>query len=134
MTDPVPDPAPPQAKNHFNANCSFWNYSERSMLGYWSTQGCRLVESNKTHTTCACSHLTNFAVLMAHREIVSCGALLLRALRGIPGAHGVGRAGQASLRGGGHCPILVLGCIRSQGPVEKHAAVALSSLHEPSRA
>ncbi|KAB1259968.1 Adhesion G protein-coupled receptor L1 [Camelus dromedarius] len=58
-----------QAKNHFNANCSFWNYSERSMLGYWSTQGCRLVESNKTHTTCACSHLTNFAVLMAHREI-----------------------------------------------------------------
>lgn len=40
----------------------FWNYSERSMLGYWSTQGCRLVESNKTHTTCACSHLTNFAV------------------------------------------------------------------------
>lgn len=41
------------------------------MLGYWSTQGCRLVESNKTHTTCACSHLTNFAVLMAHREIVS---------------------------------------------------------------
>uniref|UniRef100_A0A2K6MY39 Adhesion G protein-coupled receptor L1 n=1 Tax=Rhinopithecus bieti TaxID=61621 RepID=A0A2K6MY39_RHIBE len=56
-------------KNHFNANCSFWNYSERSMLGYWSTQGCRLVESNKTHTTCACSHLTNFAVLMAHREI-----------------------------------------------------------------
>ncbi|XP_028642164.1 adhesion G protein-coupled receptor L1 isoform X3 [Grammomys surdaster] len=58
-----------EAKNHFNANCSFWNYSERSMLGYWSTQGCRLVESNKTHTTCACSHLTNFAVLMAHREI-----------------------------------------------------------------
>lgn len=41
------------------------------MLGYWSTQGCRLVESNKTHTTCACSHLTNFAVLMAHHEIVS---------------------------------------------------------------
>lgn len=45
------------------------------MLGYWSTQGCRLVESNKTHTTCACSHLTNFAVLMAHREIVSWPAL-----------------------------------------------------------
>uniref|UniRef100_A0A8C4TIH1 Adhesion G protein-coupled receptor L1 n=1 Tax=Erpetoichthys calabaricus TaxID=27687 RepID=A0A8C4TIH1_ERPCA len=41
--------------------CSFWNYSERSMMGQWSTQGCRMVESNKTHTTCACSHLTNFA-------------------------------------------------------------------------
>ncbi|KAM8930846.1 adhesion G protein-coupled receptor L2 isoform 2-T2 [Pelodytes ibericus] len=55
--------------NYFNANCSFWNYSERTMMGYWSTQGCRLVETNKTHTTCACSHLTNFAILMAHREI-----------------------------------------------------------------
>ncbi|XP_063795062.1 adhesion G protein-coupled receptor L2 isoform X11 [Pseudophryne corroboree] len=58
------------ADNYFNANCSFWNYSERTMMGYWSTQGCRLVETNKTHTTCACSHLTNFAILMAHREIV----------------------------------------------------------------
>ncbi|XP_072275653.1 adhesion G protein-coupled receptor L2 isoform X19 [Pyxicephalus adspersus] len=56
--------------NYFNANCSFWNYSERTMMGYWSTQGCRLVETNKTHTTCACTHLTNFAILMAHREIV----------------------------------------------------------------
>ncbi|XP_046778655.1 adhesion G protein-coupled receptor L2 isoform X18 [Gallus gallus] len=56
--------------NYFNANCSFWNYSERTMMGYWSTQGCKLVDTNKTHTTCACSHLTNFAILMAHREIV----------------------------------------------------------------
>ncbi|CAI9534620.1 unnamed protein product [Staurois parvus] len=59
-----------QSKNHFNANCTFWNYSERSMLGYWSTQGCRLVHTNKTHTTCACNHLTNFAVLMAQRDMV----------------------------------------------------------------
>ncbi|XP_014450890.1 adhesion G protein-coupled receptor L1 isoform X4 [Alligator mississippiensis] len=58
-----------EAKNHFNANCSFWNYSERSMMGAWSTQGCRLLGTNRTHTTCACSHLTNFAVLMAHRQI-----------------------------------------------------------------
>ncbi|XP_017680412.1 adhesion G protein-coupled receptor L2 isoform X11 [Pipra filicauda] len=56
--------------NYFNANCSFWNYSERTMMGYWSTQGCKLVDTNKTHTTCACSHLTNFAILMARREIV----------------------------------------------------------------
>ncbi|XP_030906721.1 adhesion G protein-coupled receptor L2 isoform X6 [Melopsittacus undulatus] len=56
--------------NYFNANCSFWNYSERTMMGYWSTQGCKLVDTNRTHTTCACSHLTNFAILMAHREIV----------------------------------------------------------------
>ncbi|XP_075792457.1 adhesion G protein-coupled receptor L2 isoform X6 [Pelodiscus sinensis] len=55
--------------NYFNANCSFWNYSERTMMGYWSTQGCKLIDTNKTHTSCACSHLTNFAILMAHREI-----------------------------------------------------------------
>uniref|UniRef100_A0A3Q1I916 Adhesion G protein-coupled receptor L2a n=1 Tax=Anabas testudineus TaxID=64144 RepID=A0A3Q1I916_ANATE len=54
---------------YFNSNCSFWNYSERSMMGYWSTQGCKLLDSNKTHTTCSCSHLTNFAILMAHREV-----------------------------------------------------------------
>uniref|UniRef100_A0A8C9VVZ0 Adhesion G protein-coupled receptor L2 n=1 Tax=Scleropages formosus TaxID=113540 RepID=A0A8C9VVZ0_SCLFO len=56
--------------HYFNSNCSFWNYSERSMMGYWSTQGCKLLDANKTHTTCSCSHLTNFAILMAHREIV----------------------------------------------------------------
>ncbi|GLD50028.1 adhesion G protein-coupled receptor L2, partial [Lates japonicus] len=60
-------------ENYFNSNCSFWNYSERSMMGYWSTQGCKLLDSNKTHTTCSCSHLTNFAILMAHREISDTG-------------------------------------------------------------
>ncbi|XP_006003473.1 adhesion G protein-coupled receptor L2 isoform X2 [Latimeria chalumnae] len=71
LTDPVHftlkhiDP-----NNYFNANCSFWNYSERIMMGYWSTQGCKLIDTNKTHTTCACSHLTNFAILMAHREVM----------------------------------------------------------------
>ncbi|XP_069739231.1 LOW QUALITY PROTEIN: adhesion G protein-coupled receptor L1-like, partial [Phaenicophaeus curvirostris] len=69
LRDPVVFTLPHlQAKNHFNANCSFWNYSERSMTGHWSTQGCRLLDTNATHTSCACSHLTNFAVLMAHRE------------------------------------------------------------------
>uniref|UniRef100_A0A8C2QZH1 Adhesion G protein-coupled receptor L2 n=1 Tax=Capra hircus TaxID=9925 RepID=A0A8C2QZH1_CAPHI len=62
-----------QPDNYFNANCSFWNYSERTMMGYWSTQGCKLVDTNKTRTTCACSHLTNFAILMAHREIYKDG-------------------------------------------------------------
>ncbi|XP_052404625.1 adhesion G protein-coupled receptor L2 isoform X2 [Carassius gibelio] len=55
-------------ENYFNPNCSFWNYSETSMMGYWSTQGCKLLATNKTHTTCSCSHLTNFAILMAHRD------------------------------------------------------------------
>uniref|UniRef100_A0A3Q3L1S5 Adhesion G protein-coupled receptor L3 n=1 Tax=Mastacembelus armatus TaxID=205130 RepID=A0A3Q3L1S5_9TELE len=51
---------------NFNPNCSFWNYNKRTMTGYWSTQDCRLLGTNKTHTTCSCTHLTNFAVLMAH--------------------------------------------------------------------
>uniref|UniRef100_A0A3P8Z5S2 Adhesion G protein-coupled receptor L1a n=1 Tax=Esox lucius TaxID=8010 RepID=A0A3P8Z5S2_ESOLU len=57
-----------QLENHYSPNCSFWNYSERSMTGQWSSQGCRLLDTNSTHTTCSCSHLTNFAVLMAHHE------------------------------------------------------------------
>ncbi|XP_075877628.1 adhesion G protein-coupled receptor L2b.1 isoform X3 [Nelusetta ayraudi] len=54
-------------EHYYNPNCSFWNYSERSMMGYWSTQGCKLLDTNKSHTTCSCSHLTNFAILMAHK-------------------------------------------------------------------
>ncbi|RXM96971.1 Adhesion G protein-coupled receptor L1 [Acipenser ruthenus] len=76
LTDPVVFTLPHlKLDNHFSPNCSFWNYSERSMMGYWSTQGCRLVKTNKTHTTCACSHLTNFAVLMAHHDAVYPGRM-----------------------------------------------------------
>ncbi|XP_060092815.1 adhesion G protein-coupled receptor L3 isoform X21 [Heteronotia binoei] len=58
-----------KSEENFNPNCSFWSYSKRTMTGYWSTQGCRLMTTNKTHTTCSCNHLTNFAVLMAHVEV-----------------------------------------------------------------
>uniref|UniRef100_A0A672R9Y4 Adhesion G protein-coupled receptor L2 n=1 Tax=Sinocyclocheilus grahami TaxID=75366 RepID=A0A672R9Y4_SINGR len=64
-------------QHYYNSNCSFWNYSERTMMGYWSTQGCKLIHANKSHTTCSCSHLTNFAVLMAHRELLKVQELLL---------------------------------------------------------
>uniref|UniRef100_A0A8C1SIM3 Adhesion G protein-coupled receptor L2 n=1 Tax=Cyprinus carpio TaxID=7962 RepID=A0A8C1SIM3_CYPCA len=62
-------------ENYFNPNCSFWNYSETSMTGYWSTQGCKLLATNKTHTTCSCSHLTNFAILMVHRDAHGVGSV-----------------------------------------------------------
>ncbi|XP_034744063.1 adhesion G protein-coupled receptor L2-like isoform X6 [Etheostoma cragini] len=62
-------------EHYYNPNCSFWNYSERSMMGYWSTQGCKLLETNKSHTTCSCSHLTNFAILMAHQGNVGEGSV-----------------------------------------------------------
>lgn len=60
---------PQQSEENFNPNCSFWSYSKRSMTGFWSTQDCRLLATNRTHTTCSCTHLTNFAVLMAHVDV-----------------------------------------------------------------
>ncbi|KXJ15613.1 Cadherin EGF LAG seven-pass G-type receptor 2 [Exaiptasia diaphana] len=44
--------------------CVFWNYSvPNTRGGGWSTNGCRRVAVNWTHTTCACTHMTSFAVL-----------------------------------------------------------------------
>ncbi|KAM8880021.1 adhesion G protein-coupled receptor L3 isoform 10-T13 [Spinachia spinachia] len=57
------------SEENFNPNCSFWSYSKRTMTGFWSTQDCRLLATNRTHTTCSCTHLTSFAVLMAHMEV-----------------------------------------------------------------
>ncbi|KAA0722896.1 Adhesion G protein-coupled receptor L3 [Triplophysa tibetana] len=58
-----------QSEENFNPNCSFWSYSKRNMTGFWSTQDCRLLGTNRTHTTCSCTHLTNFAMLMAHVDV-----------------------------------------------------------------
>uniref|UniRef100_A0A1A8JSA3 Adhesion G protein-coupled receptor L3 n=1 Tax=Nothobranchius kuhntae TaxID=321403 RepID=A0A1A8JSA3_NOTKU len=60
-----------QSEENFNPNCSFWSYSKKTMTGYWSTQDCRLLSTNRTHTTCSCTHLTNFAVLMAHVDVTN---------------------------------------------------------------
>ncbi|XP_068177581.1 adhesion G protein-coupled receptor L3 isoform X1 [Antennarius striatus] len=57
------------SEDNFNPNCSFWSYSKRTMTGFWSTQDCRLLTTNRTHTSCSCTHLTSFAVLMAHMEV-----------------------------------------------------------------
>lgn len=35
-----------------------------SLVGEWSDEGCRVVDTNDEYTTCECDHLTNFAVLM----------------------------------------------------------------------
>ncbi|XP_062993100.1 adhesion G protein-coupled receptor L4 [Elgaria multicarinata webbii] len=45
--------------------CAFWNYSEDTMEGSWSTEGCERSHFNSTHTSCRCNHLTHFAVLMS---------------------------------------------------------------------
>lgn len=58
----------PQLDNHFGPNCSFWNASGVSGSGRWSTQGCRLLHTNNTHTTCACNHLSSYAILMTYQQ------------------------------------------------------------------
>ncbi|XP_075903940.1 adhesion G protein-coupled receptor L1 isoform X2 [Nelusetta ayraudi] len=57
-----------QLDNHFGPNCSFWNASGVSGSGKWSTQGCRLLHTNNTHTTCACNHLSSYAILMTYQQ------------------------------------------------------------------
>ncbi|XP_023602986.1 adhesion G protein-coupled receptor E2-like [Myotis lucifugus] len=37
--------------------------------GHWSTKGCWMVGTRDTSTTCQCSHLSSFAVLMAHYDV-----------------------------------------------------------------
>uniref|UniRef100_A0A3Q1I572 Adhesion G protein-coupled receptor L1a n=1 Tax=Anabas testudineus TaxID=64144 RepID=A0A3Q1I572_ANATE len=64
-----------QLKNHFGPNCSFWNASGVSGSGRWSTQGCRLLHTNNTHTTCACNHLSSYAVLMTSQKHVPGGGV-----------------------------------------------------------
>ncbi|KAL0810102.1 hypothetical protein ABMA28_010908 [Loxostege sticticalis] len=49
-----------KTENVSNPACVFWDYT----LHGWSSEGCSVEWSNTTHTGCACSHLTNFAILM----------------------------------------------------------------------
>ncbi|XP_045158633.2 adhesion G protein-coupled receptor L1-like isoform X1 [Mercenaria mercenaria] len=44
--------------------CAYWKYNESTLVGKWSEDGCRVVDTNDDFTTCQCDHLTNFAVLM----------------------------------------------------------------------
>ncbi|KAH3726982.1 hypothetical protein DPMN_052889 [Dreissena polymorpha] len=48
-------------------SCSFWEKGNSSGEGFWSSEGCKLVEYNHQTglVTCSCNHLTNFAVLMS---------------------------------------------------------------------
>lgn len=48
--------------NHIFLYCAFLDFS--SGEGVWSTHGCVLIEGNLGYSTCRCSHLTNFAILM----------------------------------------------------------------------
>ncbi|GIY95463.1 adhesion G protein-coupled receptor L3 [Caerostris extrusa] len=49
-----------EEENMTNPICVFWDFDIRE----WSNVGCWVQSSNTTHTSCACNHLTNFAVMM----------------------------------------------------------------------
>lgn len=46
------------------AICVYLDYDRSSFESQWSSNGCFLKESNKTHSVCECDHLTHFAILM----------------------------------------------------------------------
>ncbi|XP_051776499.1 adhesion G protein-coupled receptor E3-like isoform X2 [Erpetoichthys calabaricus] len=46
--------------------CVYWKYQKNGSS--WSPEGCEVVISNVSHTTCSCSHLTSFALIMAVYE------------------------------------------------------------------
>ncbi|XP_034513058.1 adhesion G protein-coupled receptor E2 [Ailuropoda melanoleuca] len=48
--------------------CVFWKHGQNG-YGHWSTTGCRIVSTRDTSTTCQCTHLSSFAVLMAHYDV-----------------------------------------------------------------
>ncbi|XP_074166228.1 putative adhesion G protein-coupled receptor E4P isoform X2 [Sminthopsis crassicaudata] len=53
--------------------CVYWKSTKEG--ANWSTEGCSLLKTNATHTSCNCSHLSTFAVLMALTDQVEDGVL-----------------------------------------------------------
>ncbi|XP_045406776.1 adhesion G protein-coupled receptor E5 isoform X4 [Lemur catta] len=48
--------------------CAFWK-GDSNISGHWATTGCRMLGSRNGSTTCQCSHLSSFAILMAHYDV-----------------------------------------------------------------
>ncbi|XP_059552644.1 adhesion G protein-coupled receptor E2-like [Myotis daubentonii] len=48
--------------------CVFWEPGQMG-CGHWSSKGCWMVGTRDTSTTCQCSHLSSFAILMAHHDV-----------------------------------------------------------------
>ncbi|XP_042910898.1 latrophilin Cirl isoform X2 [Parasteatoda tepidariorum] len=54
-----------EEENMTNPMCVFWDFDTRE----WSNAGCWVQSTNATHTSCACNHLTNFAVVMEVTDV-----------------------------------------------------------------
>ncbi|KAM9242404.1 adhesion G protein-coupled receptor E5 isoform 6-T6 [Dugong dugon] len=48
--------------------CAFWEY-DNDTGGHWATTGCQTLGSRNGSTTCRCSHLSSFAIVMAHYNV-----------------------------------------------------------------
>nr|XP_020835588.1 adhesion G protein-coupled receptor E3-like isoform X3 [Phascolarctos cinereus] len=53
--------------------CVYWKSTHEGAS--WSTEGCYLLKTNDTHTSCNCSHLSTFALLMAFTGQVLCSVI-----------------------------------------------------------
>ncbi|XP_054573342.1 adhesion G protein-coupled receptor E5 isoform X2 [Eptesicus fuscus] len=58
-------PATPSSREELI--CAFWKGNDSG--GYWSTTGCKKLGSRNNSIICECSHLSSFAVLMAHYDV-----------------------------------------------------------------
>ncbi|XP_066128149.1 adhesion G protein-coupled receptor E2-like isoform X2 [Saccopteryx bilineata] len=48
--------------------CVLWEHGQ-NRSGHWTTKGCRMVDTRDSSTTCQCTYLSSFAVLMAHYDV-----------------------------------------------------------------
>ncbi|KAK7889437.1 hypothetical protein WMY93_024997 [Mugilogobius chulae] len=47
------------------SKCVFWEYERASLQGHWAMDGCTTLHVTPNATTCSCTHLTHFAILMS---------------------------------------------------------------------
>ncbi|XP_032084450.1 adhesion G-protein coupled receptor G4 [Thamnophis elegans] len=45
-------------------HCVFWDFNKNDGLGGWNPSGCEIKHTNRSYTTCSCTHLTHFGVLL----------------------------------------------------------------------
>ncbi|XP_072519724.1 adhesion G-protein coupled receptor G2 isoform X2 [Salminus brasiliensis] len=51
-------------EDYSKVQCVYWDFEKNSGKGGWDDNGCQIKHTNATHTTCLCSHLTHFGVLL----------------------------------------------------------------------
>ncbi|KAG8524867.1 Adhesion G protein-coupled receptor E2, partial [Galemys pyrenaicus] len=59
---------PVTAESRQKIHCVYWEHDQNG-CGLWTTKGCQMVSTRDTNTTCQCTHLSSFAVLMASYSV-----------------------------------------------------------------